>query len=153
MKKLLVIAFLSLACKGLYAQAEVNKTDTTIGETAKNIDTANAAKIYVIRSTGHVGSAINLRVLVDDVIYCKVRNNRFAVFHVEPGTHLFNATSWDKGGPSEKFALKMPVEAGKTYYMSMRIKQRFMTSEIFLEEITYNTAAPMLEKYKKDECD
>ena len=33
--------------------------------------------------------------------------------------------------------------------MSMRIKQKFIGSEIFLEEITYNTAGPLLDKYNQ----
>jgi hypothetical protein len=47
----------------------------------------------------------------------------------------------------------MPVEAGKTYYMTMQIKQKFIGIEIYLEEVTYNTAGPLLVKYKQDECD
>ncbi len=116
-------------------------------------DTLNMAKIYVIRATGHTGSAVNLRLLVDSVVYCKIKNNRYSIVYVPPGMHLFYATSWD-GRTKEKLALKMQVEAGKTYYMSMRMRQRFFENEIFVEEITYNTAAPLLEKYKQDaDCD
>ena len=50
-------------------------------------------------------------------------------------------------------SIKMPVEAGKIYYITMHIKPRFIETEIFLEEITYNTAAPMIARYKLDECD
>ena len=46
----------------------------------------------------------------------------------------------------------MPVEAGKAYYLSMRLKIKFVETEIFFEEITYNSAAPELQKYKRDEC-
>jgi hypothetical protein len=99
-----------------------------------------------------VGSAVNLRVHVDKQPYCKVKNNRYSVFYVQPGTHTFYVTTWDKANPNEKFGLKIPVEAGKTYYLSMRIKPRFATTEFFAEEITYNTAAPLLEKYKQDDC-
>jgi hypothetical protein len=146
MKILFVSALLSLASAKLFAQ-----TDTF--NTAKINDTMSMAKIYVIRSTGHLGSAVNLRVVVDDVMMCKVRNNRYAVLFVAPGSHSFNATSWDKSGSPEKFALKMAVEAGKTYYMNMLIRQKFMGIEILLDEVTYNTAGPLIAKYKQDECD
>jgi len=145
MKKCFLPLLLILAGQLTFAQTDSTKIAT--------IDTAAMAKIYVIRSTGYVGSAVNLRVLIDDVMTCKVRNNRYAVFYVQPGLHKFNSTSWDKAASLEKFALKMPVEAGKSYYFSMRLKSKFMGTEIFLEEITYNTAAPMLEKYKEDQCD
>lgn len=151
MKKSLLIALISFATTAVYAQTDTASSGDI--QHARTIDTANAAKIYVVRSTGHTASAINLRVVVDDVIYCKIKNNRYAVFWVEPGVHRFNATSWDKSGTPEKFALKMPVEAGKSYYMSMRLKQKLVSTEIFLEEITYNSAAPLLEKYKPDTCD
>jgi hypothetical protein len=129
-----------------------SQTDSAKAEMPKITDTANAAKIVVIRGTGHIGSAVNMRVYVNKIPYCKVKNNRYSVFYVQPGTHMFYTTTWDKGGPDEKFGLKLPVEAGKTYYLSMRIKPRFMTTEMFLEEITLNTATPLLEKYKQDDC-
>lgn len=153
MNNLFLILLFIFAGTSLFAQ-----TDSTNANAAKNlsdkiIDTGGMAKIYVIRSTGHVGSAVNLRLLVDDVMLCKVRNNRHAIFYVKPGEHMFNATSWDKPASKDKFGLKMPVEAGKEYYFSMRIKSRFAGIEIFLEEITYNTAGPQLQKYKQDDCD
>jgi hypothetical protein len=151
MKNLILPVLLALLCTTTFAQSD-NPPANKAGAN-KIIDTAAMAKVYVIRSTGHVASAINIRLVVDDVLMCKVRNNRYAVVFVQPGTHLFNATTWDKAGAHEKFALKIPVEAGKTYYTSMRIKPRFAITEIFLEEITYNTAAPLLTKYKLDECD
>ena len=144
MKNLFFILVFIFTGTTLFAQTDSTKTNT---------DTAGMAKIYVIRSTGHVGSTVNLRLLADDVMRCKVRNNRYAVFYVNPGTHMFNATSWDKPASKDQFGLKMPVEAGKEYYFSMRIKQKFTGIEIFLEEITYNTAGPQLQKYKQDECD
>lgn len=68
-----------------------------------------------------------------------------------PGEYTFYATSWDSK-TDEKLGLKLAVEAGKTYYLTMRMKQRFFKNEIFVEEITYNTAAPHLERYKQDDC-
>ncbi|TDH28694.1 DUF2846 domain-containing protein [Segetibacter sp. 3557_3] len=153
MKNLIFAAIFTIAATSLSAQADSTTIDTSRSVQTNTVDSASMSKIYVIRSTGHVGSAINLRVLVDDMMFCKVHNNRYAEFFVQPGTHLFNATSWDKPGSREKFALKVPVEAGKTYYMTMKIKQRFASTEITLEEITYNTAAPLIAKYKHDECD
>ena len=153
MKKLILAVLVSLATAALHAQTDTTTTNPAQKDSTTTVDTTNMAKIYVIRSTGFTGSAVNLRVVVDSVNYCKIKNNRYAQFYVKPGTHIFNATSWDKPGVNEKFGLKMPVEAGKTYYMSMKLKSKFVSVEITLEEITYNTAAPMLEKFKRDECE
>jgi hypothetical protein len=141
MKKVLLTLFIASISTALSAQ-----TDST-----NAIDTINTAKIYIIRSTGHVGSAVNLRITVNDSMYCKIKNNRYAVFYIAPGEHIFYASSWDSG-TDEKLGMKLTVEAGKTYYLSMKMKQRFFKNEIFVEEITYNTAAPQLEKYKQDGC-
>jgi hypothetical protein len=117
-------------------------------------DTINKARIYVIRATGITGSAVNMRIWVDSVVYCKIKNNRYAIIYVTPGAHNFYANTWDASKPNEKLALKMEVEAGKTYYMSMRMRERFFENQMFVEEVTYNTAAPLLQKYKRDEkCD
>jgi hypothetical protein len=153
MKDLILIVLFMFACSMLFAQTDTGNTHPAQTGSAKIVDTAGMAKIYMIRSTGHVGSAVNFRVMVDSIMMCKVKNNRYAMFYIQPGTHAFNASSWDMSGPDAKLALTMPVEAGKTYYMSIRIKQRFWGIEISVDEITYNTAAPQLEKYKRDECD
>ena len=153
MKKIFFVALFTLSSCILVAQTDSSNANSVNIAPSTSSDTTGMAKIYVIRSTGHVASAVNLRIMVDDVMFCKVRNNRYAMFFVTPGTHMFNATSWDKPGSRAKSALKMPVEAGKTYYLSMRVNQKFMGIEMFLEEITYNTAAPALQKYKLDECD
>jgi hypothetical protein len=141
--KIVCLAMAVFVCVASSAQ-----TDST-----KATDTINTAKIYLIRATGITGSAVNFRVLVDSVVYCKIRNNRYSVIYVQPGTHDFYATTWDAPKPKEKLALKIPVEAGKTYYLSMRMKQRFFENEMFFEEVTYNTAAPLLQKYQQVHCD
>jgi len=128
-----------------------SQTDS-IKNNSKIADTANAAKIIVIRETGHIGSAVNLSILVDKINYCKIRNNRYTEFFAEPGTHVFYAKTWDQANVSEKLGLNIPLEAGKTYYLTAHIKPRFMSTDIFLEEVTYNTARPLMEKYKLDAC-
>lgn len=153
MKKLLLLLFFTPAVNFLFAQSDTTNSIVSIGDSTKTNDTLAMAKIYVIRSTGHIGSAVNLRILVNDMMFCKIKNNRYALFYVKPGTHMFNATTWDKPGTPEKFALKMPVVAGKTYYLSLKIKQRFMGIEVLVEEVTYNTAAPLLQKYTHDACE
>ena len=108
------------------------------------------AKVYVMRATGFAGSAINFRVVVDDDISCKIKNDRYAVFTLRPGKHSFYVTSWDAPKTKEKLGLEIPIEAGKTYYLNMILKKRFMGIEMYFEEITKNAATPLLEKLKED---
>ncbi|HUS01552.1 MAG TPA: DUF2846 domain-containing protein [Chitinophagaceae bacterium] len=110
----------------LFAQSDSTNSNAAKKSPGKITDTAGMAKIYMIRSTGYVGAAVNLRLLVDDIMFCEVRNNHFAILYVKPGIHMFNATSWDKPASKEKFGFRLSVEAGKEYYFSMRIKQKFV---------------------------
>ncbi len=151
MKTILFIAFFLCIASMVIAQTDLSQKKPAISATPS--DSASMAKIYVIRSTGHLGSAVNFRLLVDDAMQCKIHNKRYAILYVQPGTRVFHMTSWDKPNPKKKLGLSIPVEAGKNYYLTMRIKQRFAEVEFFLEEITYNSAAPQLEKLKKDDCD
>lgn len=117
-------------------------------------DSSGMSKIFIIRATGHTGALVNLRAMIDDQIFCKIKNNRFAVAWVKPGIHKFYVTSWDGPSKREKLALEIPMEAGKTYYLRMVLKQRFFETQAYFEEITLNSAEPLLAKYKEDkECD
>ena len=117
-------------------------------------DTTQLAKVYIIRATGYTGSLVNLRAMIDDQLFCKIKNNRFAVAWVKPGSHKFFVTSWDGPSKKEKLGLEIPIEAGKIYYLRMVMKQRFFETQMYFEEITENSAAPLLAKHKEDkECD
>jgi hypothetical protein len=108
------------------------------------------AKVYLIRATGHTGSLVNFRTMIDNVVYCKLKNNRYAVVNIKPGMHNFYVTSWDMPKANEKLGLQIPIEAGKTYYLRMVLKKRFFESQMYFEEITQNSAAPLLTKYTED---
>lgn len=125
-----------------------------VNSQAQTDSTKQPATIYLIRATGHAGSLINFRAIMDDVNLCKLKNNRYAVVKAKPGVHKFYVTSWDAPSVNEKLGLEIPLEAGQTYYLRMIHKQRFFKNEMYFEEITQNSAAPLLAKYKEDtECD
>jgi hypothetical protein len=113
--------------------------------------TKELAKVYVIRYTGFKGSAVNFRVIANDDVVCKLGNNRYSVFYLQPGTHKIYITTWDQPGKKEKLALELPVEAGKNYYLRAVTKTRFVEWQTFAEEITENSALPLLAKYKEEE--
>ena len=52
---------------------------------------------------------------------------------------------------NKKNGLDLEVEAGKTYYLRMVIKQKFFENIIYYQEITENSAAPLLAKCKLEE--
>lgn len=108
------------------------------------------AKVYFIRETGFVGSLINFRAKINDSVVCKMSNKRYSIHEIAPGTHTFYLTTWDMP-KNKKNGLELEVEAGKTYYLRMVIKQRFFENVMYYQEITENSAAPLLEKCKLEE--
>ena len=117
---------------------------------AQNDSANSTAKVYVIRSTGFKGSLVNLRIIIDDLLYCKIANNRYSVVDLKPGKYTFYVTSWDAPKKKNKLGLEIPVEAGKSYYLRIIFKERLLENQMFLEEITYNSAAPLISKYKEE---
>ena len=124
-------------------------------KTFAQTDAANAlAKVYIIRATGHDGSLVNFRVIVDDMVYCKISNNRYSILDFKPGKYTFYITSWAKPKTKPTLGLEVQLEAGKTYYLRMVVKDLYIKDPYYFEEITSNSALPLLEKYKEDtNCD
>ena len=116
-------------------------------------DSSQLAKIYVIRSTGFGQSVVNFRLLVNNEIRCKIKNEHYSVFYLSPGTYVFNVTSFTVG-KKERLGLELPVEAGNTYYLNMVQRSKVLQTDLFVEEITRNSAEQLLVKYKEDKkCD
>jgi hypothetical protein len=148
MRAQILLGLFVFAFTQVNAQAD---SSSLAGDTINSPSASPAmAKVYIIRATGHTGSLINFRTMIDDVMYCKLKNNRYAVVNIKPGTHKFFVTSWDMPKTREKLGLEVPIEAGKTYYLRMMLKQRFFENQIYFEEITQNSAAPLLAKYTED---
>lgn len=117
-------------------------------------DSTNAlpAKVYFIRATGFGGSMVKFRAWVNGEVICRLGNNHYSVHNIKPGNYTFHATSFDKYKMNEN-GFEMQVEAGKTYYLRMVIKKRAFESYIYIQEITENSATPLLEKCKEeDDC-
>ena len=147
--KISVLFFFVFAAVQAIAQNDSGQFATDAPGSVNDSSSA-MAKVYIIRATGHTGSLVNFRTMIDSVLFCKLKNNRYAVINVKPGTHSFFVTSWDMPKTREKLGLEIPMEAGKTYYLRMVLKQRFFENQIYFEEITENSAAPLLAKYKED---
>lgn len=142
MKKMIFLLMFNLAAGVIssYAQSDSAKT--------------GFATVYVIRATGSNGSAVNLRVYVDDEVYCRISNKHYSVLKIKTGTRTFYVTDWVKPKPDPRLGLELPLEAGKTYYLKMAVKKRFLELQFYFEEITKNSGLPLIEKYPEDtDCD
>ncbi|SHL90746.1 hypothetical protein [Mucilaginibacter sp. OK098] len=50
-------------------------------------------QVYLIRSTGYTGSAINYRLYIDDQLVCKLKNKSFSVHDIGIGQHTVSVAS------------------------------------------------------------
>ena len=70
-------------------------------------DTADAARVYIIRDNNFMGLGFSLKVALDDAIIARLRSGEYVSFYVEPGFHSV--------GISEP-TLTVPFAKGETYY-------------------------------------
>lgn len=70
-------------------------------------DTANAAKVFVIRDNNLVGWGFSLKVVLDESIIARLRSGEYVSFYVKPGFHSL--------GVSEP-TLTVPFAKGEKYY-------------------------------------
>ena len=99
MKKILTLTVLTLI---LLACAH-GKTDQFPTVT----DTANAAKVFVIRDNNLMGWGFSLKVALDQSIIARLRSGEYVSFYVKPGFHSL--------GISEP-TLTVPFAKGEKYY-------------------------------------
>lgn len=107
------------------------------------------AKLYFIRSTGFQGSLFAFMAFIDDEVVCKLNNNRYSIHEVAPGEHTVSVQFYGKKSKKEAEHFKIVVESGKTYYVQM-IYQDNLFSNLYCQEVTENSAKPILDKLKED---
>ncbi len=113
-------------------------------------DSGVNAKVYVFRSTGYPQSGVNFRVVINDELTCKIGNKRYALLDVKTGVQTFYITTWDNPTKKKKLGLEVSLEAGKNYYLNMRVTTQGFETKIFFEEITYNSAQLLIEELEQD---
>jgi hypothetical protein len=129
MKKLILLATLFLCSLNMFSQE------------------SNTANVYVFRATGTDAIVSNFRMFVDGTLVCKLKNNKYSVHQVQPGKHEFSVqiNGSDSKKASKKF--EMEIEAGKTYYLEVKLEGDIIGSTSF-EEVTENTYKKYLQKIK-----
>ena len=70
-------------------------------------NTADAARVYIIRDNNFMGLGFSLKVALDDAIIARLRSGEYVSFYVEPGFHSV--------GISEP-TLSAPFAKGETYF-------------------------------------
>ncbi|MET4139603.1 hypothetical protein [Pedobacter sp. UYP1] len=103
-------------------------------------------QVYLIRSTGYTGSAVNYRIYIDDKLVCKLKNKSFSIHDIGNGEHTVSVVSGGISNGKKSAPLKITVAEGKVNYISVVSTQSGYANKITCQEITQNSADPLLAK-------
>lgn len=110
-------------------------------------------QVYLIRSTGYTGSAVNYSFYIDDQLACKLKNKSFSIHDLSVGEHTVSVVSGGISNGKKSTSLKITVAEGKPNYVSVVSTQAGYANKITCQEITKNSADPALAKAKqKKDC-
>ncbi|QEM12236.1 DUF2846 domain-containing protein [Mucilaginibacter rubeus] len=120
----------------------------------KGFSQTKTGQVYLIRVTGYAGSAVNYRFYVDDKLVCKMKNKTFSIHDIAPGQHTVSVVSGGLSNGKKSAPLTITVEEGKVNYVSVVSTEAGYVNKITCQEITQNSADPLLAKVKqKKDCE
>lgn len=103
-------------------------------------------QVYLIRATGFTGSAVNYRLYIDDKLVCKLKNKTFSIHEISTGEHTVSVVSGGLSNGKKSTPLKITVAEDKINYISIVSTESGYANKITCQEITKNSAAPLLAK-------
>ena len=103
-------------------------------------------QVYLIRYTGYTGSAVNYSFYIDDTLTCKLKNKSFSVHDLSVGDHTVSVVSGGISNGKKSPPLTITVVEGKANYVSVVSTQSGYVNKITCQEITKNSADPVLGK-------
>ncbi len=110
-------------------------------------------QVYLIRYTGYTGSSVNYSFYIDDKLACKQKNKSFSIQDLSVGDHTVTVVSGGISNGQKSAPLKITVVEGKVNYVSVVSTQSGYVNKITCQEITQNSADPILKKStEKKDC-
>lgn len=103
--------------------------------------TANRALVYIIRPQ-FLGMAVKFWAFMDDNFLAVTCGKKYTYALVKPGSHVF----WAKA--ENVNAIRINVEAGRTYYLQQKVKMGAFRGGVQLRVIDEATALKMIKKCK-----
>lgn len=114
-------------------------------------DSTKTAKVYFIRHTGYSGALIPFHCFVDTQLVCNLKNKRFSIHNIKPGTHSLEITTSGQTLKSTKAALVLKVEENKTYYIKMLNPPTYnFTNRVKIIEVSESMAKPLLSECEQE---
>lgn len=105
---------------------------------------SQTGEVYLIRHTGYVGSAINIRVYIDDSLACKLKNKKYSVHTLPVGKHTVSAQQMGLGSHKKSDPFEIEVKEGQATYVDIAAANR-----VYCQEITPNSATAVMKKVKQ----
>lgn len=126
------------------AAAPAAATDASAPAASGKVGAPQAGKGQVVffRPSKFTGAAIGFKVREGETELGKLRNGKYFVAHVEPGTHQYTVHS------EAKDVLTMEVEEGETYYVQGTITMGFMAGRPNLSPSDQATFEGLADKLK-----
>lgn len=109
------------------------------------------ATVYFMRSTGVSGRAGAFSAFLDDSLACHLNNNRYSIHFVTPGLHKLQALFVGRKPKDKIQTLNIYMKPGETYYISMSLTGHGFYNNLYLIEVTKNTAQKMFLTLKEDD--
>lgn len=103
-------------------------------------------QVYLIRSTGYTGSAVNYKLYIDNQLVCKLKNKSFSIQDISAGEHTVSVSSGGISNGKQSSPLKITVAEGIANYITVVSTQSGYVNKITCQEITKNSADPILAK-------
>ena len=151
MRSSLIILFLSTLFIGFGPQLSAQDGGAPTPTVAAT-DDGGKAKLVIYRDKQFAGSALNFAIYINDVKLCKLSNNRFIEWEIEPGEVVVNAKRGGIEAFKKKTEIKLDAEAGATYYIRCDLQSSLMRTRMEMSEVTKNTANRDMEDMEADDC-
>lgn len=155
MKQALLILFLSSLFIGLNSSliAQEGAASTpAVSATTADENNSGKARLVIYRDKQFAGSALNYAIYINDVKLCKLSNNRFIEWEIDPGEVVVNAKRGGMEAFKKKTEIKLDAEPGEIYYIRCDIQSSLMRTRLEMSEVTKNTATRDMAEMQADNC-
>ncbi len=112
----------------------------TSQELKENSKDSKTGMVYFLRGKGFAGSATSFSALIDKKRVCKLNNRRYSSHELTPRLHNFEVQFSGKKGNDKAEIIEIKIEAGKTYYIQMVMRETLLKYDVSPFEIKKSSA-------------
>ncbi len=115
---------------------------------------SQTATVYLVRSLSDTDFYVPYFTYMDDFLLCRLGSGNYSVHEVKPGEHKFHAQYKGKIKSSPETDLVLNLEAGKTYYISIKIfTKAFSKGYFYCEQLSEEDGKKEVEEsIRKTKC-